>query len=197
MIDDPRIHQLRRTFEGRPAAAAARVAGYGEAAVALLVRPQAALELLLIRRAEMTGDPWSGHVALPGGRRDACDETLLDTAIRETEEEVGVPVGRAGAFIGALDELSPSTPLLPPIVIAPFVIAVPPGTQATPAAREVQDAIWVPVDSLREEGAISEVCIELPDGPGRFPSLVYEHYVVWGLTYRILAQFLDVTERLG
>jgi 8-oxo-dGTP pyrophosphatase MutT (NUDIX family) len=197
MIDDPRIHQLRRSFEGRPAAAVGRSPGAREAAVALLVRPQAGLELLLIRRAELHGDPWSGHVALPGGRRDPTDGSLLDTAVREAEEEVGIPVRRVGSFIGALDEITPSTPLLPPVVIAPFVLAVPSGTPAAPASGEVQGAVWVPVDCLREDSAASEICIDLPGGPGRYPSLVYDDYVVWGLTFRILSQFLELTEGLG
>lgn len=194
MMDDPRIRRLRQAFEARPARAVDRLPGHGEAAVALLVRPRATLELLLIRRAELHGDPWSGHVALPGGRRDPDDRDLLATAWREAEEEVGVPLHRVGTFVGALDEITPSTPLLPPIVIAPFVVAVPPGTRAEPDAREVQAAIWVPADALRETSALSEVRIDLPDGPGAFPSLVYGDYVIWGLTYRILCQFLDIAD---
>jgi 8-oxo-dGTP pyrophosphatase MutT (NUDIX family) len=197
MLDDPRVIQLRSVFESRPAAAAARTPDAGEAAVALIVRPGPTLELLLIRRAELEGDPWSGHVALPGGRRDPGDGSLLDTAFREAEEEVGVPLRRVGSFLGALDEITPSTPLLPPVVIAPFVLAVPPATRAHPAPREVQAALWVPVDALREASALSEIMVELPDGAGRFPSLVYGDFVIWGLTFRILAQFLEVTSGLG
>jgi 8-oxo-dGTP pyrophosphatase MutT (NUDIX family) len=197
MIDDPRLIHIRRAFEKRPASGGERQTGDGEAAVALLVRPRVSLELLLIRRAEMPGDPWSGHVALPGGRRDAQDGSLLDTACREVEEEVGVPLRRIGAFLGALDEITPSTPLLPPVVISPFVLAVPPATRAAPAPGEVQAAIWVPVDALRESSALSEVRIALPDGTGTFPSLVYDDYVVWGLTYRILRQFLEVSAAGG
>jgi 8-oxo-dGTP pyrophosphatase MutT (NUDIX family) len=197
MIDDLRIHQLCRTFETRPAAAVERLPDHGEAAVALLVRPRTSLELLLIRRAVLPGDPWSGHVALPGGRRDANDDSLLDTACREVEEEVGVPLHRVGFFVGALDEITPSTPLLPPVVIAPFVLAVPPSTRAAPAAGEVQAAIWVPVRALRQTGALSEIRVDLPDGANSFPSLVYGDYVIWGLTYRILSQFLELSAGLG
>ncbi|MGH7466016.1 MAG: NUDIX domain-containing protein, partial [Longimicrobiales bacterium] len=92
MLDEPRIARLRRAFESRPARAADRLPEQREAAVAILVRPRDALELLLIRRAELHGDPWSGHIALPGGRRAPDDADLLATACRETEEEVGVPV---------------------------------------------------------------------------------------------------------
>lgn len=163
--------------------------------MSLVVRPAESLEVLLIRRAELEGDPWSGHIALPGGRRSPADDDLLVTACRETEEEVGVPLRRVGRVIGALDEITPGTPLLPPIIIAPFVLAVPAATHAAPDPREVQAAVWVPVDALRATTAASEIDIDLPDGRGRtlFPSLVYGDFVIWGLTYRILRQFLEVT----
>ncbi|HEX2167190.1 MAG TPA: CoA pyrophosphatase [Longimicrobiales bacterium] len=191
MLDDPRIAQLRRAFESRPASAAPRTPGLREAAVALLVRPRSALEVLLIRRAELHGDPWSGHIALPGGRRSAADEDLLATACRETLEEVSVPVERVGTFLGALDEVAPTSLRLPPVVVAPFVLAVPPDTDAIPDPREVQAAFWVPIDALLDQAAASEILIEADDGPLRFPSLTWEDYVIWGLTYRILLQFLE------
>lgn len=193
MIDDNRIQHLRRTFENRPARAAERSPEHREAAVALIVRPQKRLELLLIRRAELHGDPWSGHVALPGGRRDPHDADLLETAVRETQEEVGIPLRRLGTFIGALDEVGPASPRLPPIVIAPFILAVPPQTPAQPQPREVQAALWVPIDALREATAASEIVVDLPDARRAFPSLVYEDYVIWGLTLRILEQFLELS----
>ncbi|HEX6133748.1 MAG TPA: CoA pyrophosphatase [Longimicrobiales bacterium] len=197
MLDDPRIAQLRHSFETRPAVAAHRSPGHREAAVALLVRPRESLELLLIRRAELDGDPWSGHVALPGGRRGPGDADLLATACRETEEEVGIPVQRVGTFLGALDEVAPSTSRLPPILVAPFVLAVPPDTGATPEPREVQAAFWVPIDALRDADAASEILVHADGGPLRFPSLTWAEYVVWGLTYRILQQFLEISSGLA
>lgn len=191
--EDSRIARIRRTFETRPASAAARLIDLKEAAVAVVVRPRDTLELLLIRRAELHGDPWSGHVALPGGRRATGDEDLLATACRETEEEVGIQLRRLGTFLGALDEVAPSTPRLPPIVVAPFVLAVPPDTTATPDPREVQAAFWVPLDALRDTSAASELLIETDGPPLRFPSLTWADYVVWGLTYRIVQQFLELS----
>ena len=62
-----------------------------EAAVSLLLSENfQGTELLLIERAHQDGDPWSGQMAFPGGRRELQDETVLDTAIRETAEEIGV-----------------------------------------------------------------------------------------------------------
>lgn len=194
MLEDPRIQRIRALLHSRPATAAPRDHAPKEAAVALLLRPAQSVELLLIRRALLPGDPWSGHVALPGGRRSPADSDLLGTACRETEEEVGVPVPRVGTFIGALDELAPVTPVLPPIAIAPFVLAVPPDTRAVPNPREVQAAVWVPIEALRAATSLSQVEVDLPPGRRNFPCFVYEDLTIWGLTFRILQQFLELTQ---
>lgn len=136
-------------------------------------------------------------MALPGGRRDHGDADLIETAMRETDEEVGILLPKVGAFVGALDEVAPGTARLPPILIAPFVFAVPPMTAATINAREVDAAIWVPVTALRDERAASEILIELEGDSRAFPSLTYGEYVIWGLTHRILTQFLEVTVGLA
>lgn len=197
MIDDPRLALLRRGLERRPAARRPRGAGVSEAAVALVLRPRDELELLLIKRAERERDPWSGHMALPGGRRDPDDPDLVVTAFRETQEETGVPLARTGVLLGALDELSPRSGRLPPLVIAPFVVGVPADTLATPDFHEVAAAVWIPLPALRDPGAVSEILIELEDGRRAFPSLRYQGYVIWGLTHRILAQFLDLAVACG
>lgn len=196
-VEDRRIDLVRHLLEQRPAALADPLPGEREAAVALLLRPREQLEVLLIRRAIHERDPWSGHVALPGGRRELRDADLLGTALRETEEEIGVPLARTGRFLGRLDTVAPRSPRLPPLVIAPFVLAVPPATEAVPDGREVDAAVWVPLSALRSEEAVSELLIELRDGTQRFPSLVYGDYVIWGLTHRILVQFLELVDGAG
>src|SRR5215218_7778746 len=97
-----------------------------QAAVALALREalNGELELLLIKRADYAGDPWSGQVALPGGRHEPGDPTLEATAVRETFEETGVDLAAHGAPLGTLDEIYPRTPVLPPIVVRPHVFAI-------------------------------------------------------------------------
>jgi 8-oxo-dGTP pyrophosphatase MutT (NUDIX family) len=193
VLEDPRLVQLRDTLEGHAPRLAPRAAGSKEAAVALVLRPRERLELLLIKRAEVHGDPWSGHVALPGGRRGTGDADLVDTARRETEEEVGVPLARVSTLLGVLDDVAPMTPRLPPIVITPFVFAVPAATVAHPDAREVQAALWVPLDALRETSAFAEITVTVATGDEMtVPSFVIGDYAIWGLTYRILQQFLEL-----
>ena len=195
-MDDSRFTAIRRAFGLHAPRAAERYEGAREAAVALLVRAHDELEVLLIKRAEHESDPWSGHMALPGGRRDRSDDDLLHTALRETQEEVGVAITRDMQLLGALDEVSPRNPRLPPIIIAPFAFAVP--TETTPVidTREVEAAIWVPLSALRDESAASEILITLETGSRAFPSLKYGEYVIWGLTHRILLQFLEITDGL-
>jgi 8-oxo-dGTP pyrophosphatase MutT (NUDIX family) len=195
-MDDARFSALRHAFEHYAPRIADRYEGAREAAVALLVRAHDELEILLIKRAEHESDPWSGHMALPGGRRDHADSDLLHTALRETEEEVGVAISRDMQLLGALDEVSPRNPRLPPIIISPFAFAVPVDTTPVIDTSEVEAAIWVPLSALRDESAASEILITLEGGSRAFPSLTYGEYVIWGLTHRILLQFLEITEGL-
>jgi len=197
MIEDPRLVLLRRRLERRPAVVLPREDGYGEAAVAVVLRPRAELELLLIKRAEQAMDPWSGHMALPGGRRDAGDVDLRATAERETEEETGIELARTGELLGALDEVPTRHERLPRLVIAPFVLGVPADAVATPEPREVEAALWVPLSALREEGAVGELVVELEGGSLSFPSIRYGEHTIWGLTHRILMQFLEVAAEAG
>ncbi len=91
------------------------------AAVAVILHDGAAgLETLFIHRAVRAGDTWSGQIAFPGGRREPTDTDLLATAIRETMEEIGVDLS-AAERLGVLDDLYPRTPVLPPVVVRPFV----------------------------------------------------------------------------
>ena len=193
-VDDARLLQLRQMLEGRAIVQGERDGVTREAAVALIIRAREHLELLLIKRATHERDPWSGHMALPGGRRDATDADLLTTAMREANEEVGVRLARDEHFICALDEVTPRSVRLPPIIIAPFVFAVANDTITTIDPAEVDAAIWVPVSALREPAAASEILIELEGGTSRsFPSFQVGEYTIWGLTHRILSQFLEIT----
>ena len=101
-----------------------------QAAVALVVRGHVDLEVLLIKRARRDGDPWSGHMALPGGRRDPADTSLRQTAVRETLEETGIDLDELGAHLGRLVEVRPQSPHLPRISVAPHVFGAPAETRA-------------------------------------------------------------------
>ena len=154
------------------------------AAVAIVLAPDPDA-LLLIRRAERTGDPWSGHMALPGGRREPGDSDLLATAIRETSEEVGFAL-LPQDLAGSLDDVVPRTPVLPPIAVRPFVF--------TPATRppvvlnpEVADARWVLLDRLLHPESRRRAQVEIQGGRREVEAYHLEDAIVWGMTERILS----------
>src|SRR5947207_6362048 len=120
------------------------------AAIALVLRPSdvGEPELLMIKRAEAEQDPWSGHIACPGGRMDPGDRDLEHTAIRETWEETGVDLSRDGVVLGTLDDISPRTPSLPPLIIRPFVAVVKPEITIV-ESNEVAEVFWVPLAAIR------------------------------------------------
>jgi 8-oxo-dGTP pyrophosphatase MutT (NUDIX family) len=159
------------------------------AAVALVVTP-APDSILLIRRAERSGDPWSGQIGLPGGRRDPKDADLLTTATREAAEEVGVLISRA-ACIGVLDDVAPRTPVLPPVVVRPFVFALDrrPALSLNP---EVASAYWVELTQLTAPGILRPFSITLRGEPRTFPAFYVHDLVVWGMTERILSRLVQV-----
>lgn len=197
MPDDPRFDALRQALDRRTAFTDVREPAVSEAAVLLTLRPTDPLELLLIERAEKEGDPWSGHMALPGGRRDPEDGDLLATALRETEEETGIVVPR-GDVLGRLDELGPAASRRRfSLIIAPWVAAVAMDAEPEPAPDEVETALWVPLTHLASDEAVDEVLIQLEGEEFRLPALNYDDYIIWGLTHRILTGFMEVARGVG
>jgi 8-oxo-dGTP pyrophosphatase MutT (NUDIX family) len=161
------------------------------AAVALVVRGRERLEVLLIKRARRESDPWSGHMAFPGGRWDQTDDSLLTTAVRETIEETGVDLDELGVHLGRLEVVRPESARLPRMSITPHVFGVPADTPARAASAEVEAVHWVALDTLRDPATQGEVEILLPGGARTFPCLRVVDDIVWGLTYRILTNFIE------
>ncbi|AUX33897.1 MULTISPECIES: CoA pyrophosphatase [Sorangium] len=152
-------------------------------------------ELLLIRRAEHPGDPWSGHMALPGGRREERDGSLFATAIRETHEEVGIDLAAHGTLLARL-------PDIPAVVrgrrvgmiIAPFVFAL----RSTPdltLSDEVAEALWTPLGPLARGERTSSYAYTHEGNVLQLPCLRVDERVVWGLTYLMLEQLFDLLHR--
>jgi 8-oxo-dGTP pyrophosphatase MutT (NUDIX family) len=190
---DPRFGVLREALSAYVSDAddpPPTAADFLQAAVALVVRGRDPLEVLLIKRARRDGDPWSGHMALPGGRRGASDATLLATAVRETVEEIGLDLEAAGLHLGRLEVVRPASPYLPRMSITPHVFGVPADTAAAATSDEVDAVHWVSLDLLRHPATRGEIEIPLPGGAQRFPGLRVAGDIVWGLTYRILEDFL-------
>ena len=147
------------------------------------------LELLFIKRAEWEGDPWSGHVAFPGGRHEPADATLEDTAVRETREELGVDLHAHGRVLGMLDEIHPRTPVLPPIVVRPYVAVLDRDVDLAPS-EEVALAFWVPLRALLHPATSTDATIVVRGVERTVASYRFGDHTIWGMTERVLRQLL-------
>lgn len=160
-------------------------------AVVLHERPSGS-EALFIERARHPMDPWSGHMAFPGGRVDPGDASAKAAAERETREEVGLDLEGAET-LGRLDDLHAGIRVVAPLVLSAFVYRVERPPLLRPN-REVEQAFWVPlaylVDPARHVGR--------QWGPARLPGILVgepDRHVVWGLTYQLLQGFFRVVGR--
>jgi len=192
----PELDQIRACLAARDAALLT-VAGSSQAAVALVLcgHPRAP-DVLFIERAERDGDPWSGHMAFPGGRREAGDASARQAAERETLEEVGIDLSGAER-LGRLDDLHGHRATgVPAIVIAAFVYQLADSPNLEPN-HEVQEVFWFPLRDLHE--AARHVEHPLSSHLGRsMPGIEVGEpgrHVVWGLTYRFLEIFFEIVGR--
>ncbi len=150
------------------------------------------LEALFIHRAERAGDTWSGQIAFPGGRQDPGDADLRATAIRETREEIGLDLATA-ELLAVLDDMHPRTPVLPPVVVRPFVFSLSDRRPPTlTLGSEVQDTFWVSFRAFAAPDARREVTIQLRGVTRAFPAFVLGNRTIWGMTERILAPLLTL-----
>lgn len=164
------------------------------AAVALILQlREGELGVLMIRRAEREGDPWSGQMAFPGGRMEADDRNGLATARRETAEEIGLHLGAAEPCIGRLSELR-ATPRLwhrKGLVITPYVFHLRRGVNFHPN-HEVQEVVWVPLEFLLDTDNRSEMLWERGSLKLRMPCYDYEGRRIWGLSLKMLDELMDL-----
>lgn len=170
------------------------------AAVALVLRERDGVtEVLLIRRAEREGDPWSGHAALPGGRAEPDDVDIVATAARETFEEVGLDLSNA-CVLGALSQHPPpSQERWARFTVTPVVFVVEGDPPLALQSREVAEARWVPLAALLGgSGYRLHWLRPVKRGPPIVPMLLphwrHEGLTVWGLTHGMISELL---ERVG
>ncbi len=196
---EPELRRLAAALAAQPGALVTLTANDPEprraaVAVVLHLAPGAATPaVLFVKRAEYAGDPWSGHVAFPGGRAEPGDATPWDTAARETWEETGIDLRRNAHLLGTLDELYPRTPTLPPIIVRPHVV-VASAPEPLALSDELAGGFWVPLDHLAQPGVDRLSTVSARDELLVVPSFVVDGQTIWGMTERILRQLLA---RLG
>jgi 8-oxo-dGTP pyrophosphatase MutT (NUDIX family) len=159
------------------------------AAVAMVIadHDEHGLSALFIKRAEHPGDPWSGQMAMPGGRNEDFDATYQHAAMRETMEEVGVELTE-DMCIGRLHDVSGGRLKSHQMAVSPYVFHVGAVPEVTPN-YEVADTVWVPLEFMRHESNTTPYVFHQDPEGREFPSFRYESYTIWGLTFRVIASF--------
>jgi 8-oxo-dGTP pyrophosphatase MutT (NUDIX family) len=167
---------------------------WARSAVALFLHhcPDEGVSVLMIRRADREGDPWSGHMAFPGGRKDKADRNTLATALRETEEEVGFQAGGVARLLGRLSDIATHARLRHgPMVITPYVFSLPDRVPLQPN-HEVAETVWIPLAFLADR-ANREKMRWAPNGvPLELPCYLFGGRRIWGLSLMMLDELLEV-----
>jgi 8-oxo-dGTP pyrophosphatase MutT (NUDIX family) len=145
--------------------------------------------VLTRRRADLSRH--AGEIAFPGGRRDPEDSDLAVTALREAEEEIGLP----RAQVSLLGELPTTSTFATNYVIHPFVGTIPAGVSWLPSAREVDAVLELPLQAVRSSRTTTQ--IERRGITFETPAYVLDGHVIWGATARIIEHLLTHLDGSG
>ncbi|WP_235035142.1 NUDIX hydrolase [Zhongshania aliphaticivorans] len=162
-------------------------------AVALILRElNDHIEVLMIKRADREGDPWSGHMAFPGGRMDRDDVTGLRTAIRETEEETGIYLEKAGHCIGRLSDIvSRPHSGRRPMVVTPYVFKLHTAVSIQ-ANHEVAEAVWIPLSFLMDPSQRDTMEWRRGKLAMTLPCYHFGKRRIWGMSLKMLDELLSL-----
>jgi 8-oxo-dGTP pyrophosphatase MutT (NUDIX family) len=187
------VEKIRKTLVGVTPAPREELANKSNAAAVLmpLFERDGELHVVYIRRSDHVASH-RGQVAFPGGRVEAVDATLLDAALREAHEEVGIDPATVDV-VGGLPTMHTTTS---GIIVAPFVGVIPSDAPLKPDPSEVAEIFNVPLSALRDMNFRGNYEFN-PDGRPRgskFPAILYGGQVIWGLTLRITINLLEILD---
>ena len=169
------------------------VPGQREAAVALVLQPKVSgLRALFILRAKKEGDPWSGQMALPGGHRETIDTDLVETARRETHEEIGLDLNQAGRYLGSLAGIRANPRAGFDLVVTPQVFALEDKAVPLQPNEEVAEVLWGNLDEMISGRSLTDASFPEFQREGTFPGYQVGAQVVWGLTFRMINDFFEL-----
>ena len=193
------ISRIRKRLEQHKASQVGPSVQRVWASVAMILRevdPNRGLELMLIRRAKRKGDPWSGHMAFPGGRKEANDLDLLMTSIRETQEEVGMDLRSHSVHIGTLDDrTSPLREGHNSLVIRPYVFHAGSGNDwMCEPNEEVSEIFWFNLKALLDPQHRGSMPYEWQGQSIQLPIIRIGDADIWGLSLRMLDNFFDIVD---
>jgi 8-oxo-dGTP pyrophosphatase MutT (NUDIX family) len=162
------------------------------AAVALILHldVNSRIQLPFIRRAECIGDPWSGHMAFPGGHVEIHDDSLEAAARRETLEEIGLSL-EASMCIGQLPRIDGGRLRSQGLTVTPFVYHCP-SVKTLNLNAEVAELVWMPLEFLSNPENVEQRPFQIEGSRQMRPCYACDPEVIWGLTYRMIASFMSV-----
>lgn len=192
------IDRIEAALAARDAGEPRRRRGFRRSAVAAVMRfdrGPGRPEVLLMERAERDGDRWSGQVSMPGGREEENDPCLVDTAIRETREELGVDLTAGARLVGRSESVrAVARGGLLPMTITPYVFELR-GEQPIVPSAEVASWFWMPLDLAASGEIDGRYEWKIGPVPLQMPCWRWEGRVVWGLTHRMLRRMLELVGR--
>ena len=166
------------------------------AGVALILRALGRdLSVLFIQRAIREGDPWSGHIAFPGGHHDRTDTDVLHTVVRETKEEVGITLTSSDCVSQLPVEKPYTSDQRTDLVVLPYVFALTYEPELY-LNYEVSEVIWVPLKQLISGELATIETVNFNSKEYQLPGFrLNERHFVWGLTYRVLQRFCSIIDQ--
>jgi len=179
------VDSLKRRLLPESSVKEAGKTGLSVAAVAIIIDPKKeGGSVLLIRRTERQGDPWSGQIAFPGGHKAPTDQTSLETAHREAWEEVGIQLSE--------HELLGAFPLVysrsREVEVSPFVFQLRHDVSVR-KNDEVAESFWAPLSELQNI-AVSKIEVQVEEGRLLVECYLYRGHTIWGMTFRIMNSLL-------
>ncbi|MFK7976771.1 MAG: CoA pyrophosphatase [Halioglobus sp.] len=164
-------------------------------AVAMILQVrEGELHILMIKRAEREGDPWSGHMAFPGGRMDKTDANGFAVAVRETSEEVGLLLGEGDECIGRLSDLNArSRKRSLGMAVSPFVFRLDREVTFTPN-YEVAETVWIPLEYILNTDNREKMKWNYKGIDISVPCYQYQGYCIWGLSLMMLDELMDLVQ---
>lgn len=168
-----------------------------QASVSLVLKrsPQSGLQILFIKRVTHPEDPWSGHMAFPGGHLEIGSERPFEAAVRETQEEVGIDLKQA-IFLGELDDFQVHFKGHPVnFIIFPHVFICESENcfEIIPDRSEVADWFWIDLEYFNLKNNMAELPYKLGDNEVTLPSFKFGEERIWGISYLIL---MDLFQKL-
>jgi len=168
-----------------------RVAGddLTPAAVMVLLYPKDGDHWVLLNKRSQEVEHHKGEISFPGGATDPGDKDSLDTALRETEEEMGIRPEDI-TVLGEMDEVATRSRFR----VSVFAGTIEPPYHFRPSVDEIAEIVEFPVSALLDASSLRVETHWQADGASTVHSYAYGRHLVFGATARILQQFLQLLE---